>query len=87
MRGNAESIAEELRKRVDAGEWADGKRLPTERDLAEQYGVARNTVRRAFDQLETDGLVTRKVGRGTYLREVPANGIADIVHRMEGSSP
>lgn len=87
MRGNAESIAAELRGRVAAGEWSGGKRLPTERDLAEQYGVARNTVRRAFDQLEADGLLARQVGRGTYLQEAPKNGIAEIVQRMEGTSP
>jgi len=87
MRGNADSIAEALRRRVAAGEWTGGKRLPTERELAEQYGVARNTVRRAFDLLEGDGLLARHVGRGTYLREEPTQGIAEIVRRMEGTSP
>lgn len=87
MRGNADGLAEEIRKRVQSGEWADGKRLPTERDFAAQYGVARNTVRRAFDTLESDGLLVREVGRGTYLREQPDEGIAGIVRRMEGTSP
>ncbi len=88
MRGNADEIAEQLRKRVIAGEWSSEKRLPTERDFATQYGVARNTVRRAFDQLESDGILTRQVGRGTYLCEQRANdGIAGIVRRMEGTSP
>ena len=87
MRGNADQIAEALRKRVEAGEWAGAKRLPTERDLATEYGVARNTVRRAFDQLEADGLLRRRVGRGTYLREEETDAIATIVRRMEGTSP
>lgn len=87
MRGNADSIAEALRRRVAEGEWVGGKRLPTERDLAAYYGVARNTVRRAFDLLETEGLLARQVGRGTFLRENPANGISEIVRRMEGASP
>ncbi|WP_102108614.1 FadR/GntR family transcriptional regulator [Oceaniglobus roseus] len=87
MRGNAERIASQLRGRVAAGEWSGGRRLPTERDLAEEYGVARNTVRRAFDRLEADGILVRHVGRGTYLQEAPGNGIADIVRRMEGTSP
>ncbi len=87
MRGNSDGIAEELRKRVDAGEWSGARRLPTERDLAAEYGVARNTVRRAFDQLEADGLLKRRVGRGTYLRGEENDGIAVIVRRMEGTSP
>lgn len=87
MRGNADGIAEALRRRVEAGEWSGGKRLPTERDLAAEFNVARNTVRSAFDQLEADGLLTRRVGRGTYLRQEPTDGIAQIVHRMEGTSP
>ncbi|GGD42064.1 FadR/GntR family transcriptional regulator [Sinisalibacter lacisalsi] len=88
MRGNADEIAGELRKRVMAGEWGGEKRLPTEREFATQYGVARNTIRRAFDQLEADGLLARQVGRGTYLRDHQADDeIAEIVRRMEGTSP
>jgi DNA-binding FadR family transcriptional regulator len=87
MRGNSDGIADELRKRVEAGEWSGARRLPTERDLAAEYGVARNTVRRAFDQLEADGLLKRQVGRGTYLRGEETDGIAAIVRRMEGTSP
>jgi DNA-binding FadR family transcriptional regulator len=87
MRGNADGLEAELRKRIRSGEWSGGGRLPTERDLAEHYGVARNTVRRAFDVLECDGLLMRKVGRGTYLREGETDDIAGIVRRMEGASP
>jgi len=42
-------------------------RLPTERALAERFGVARNTIRRAMDFLESDGLITRHLGRGTFI--------------------
>lgn len=87
MRGNADKIADEMERRIRAGEWKGGKRLPTERELAAEYRVARNTVRRAFDRLEVDGLLARRVGRGTYLREEPSDGIAATVRRMEGTSP
>lgn len=87
MRGNAEKIADAVRRRVEAGEWAGGRKLPTEREFAAEHGVARNTVRRAFDRLEADGLLIRRVGRGTYLREEPEEGIAAIVERMQGTSP
>ncbi|MFC4015124.1 GntR family transcriptional regulator [Nonomuraea purpurea] len=44
-----------------------GEKLPTERDLAEQFGVSRLTVRRAVDRLETDQLVYRVQGAGTFV--------------------
>jgi hypothetical protein len=45
---------------------AHGARLPTERALAVMLRVSRITVRRALEALETDGLVDRRVGSGTY---------------------
>jgi GntR family transcriptional regulator len=42
-------------------------KLPTERELAEQFGVSRLTVRRVLDRLERDGLVYRVQGAGTFV--------------------
>ena len=47
---------------------ATGGRLPTERQLAERFGVSRSAVRHALSLLAADGLVSREVGRGTFLR-------------------
>ncbi|MGF2949329.1 GntR family transcriptional regulator [Microbacterium alcoholitolerans] len=62
-----ESVATKLRTRIDAGEWASGVRLPTEKALAEQFSVGLNTVRRAVEILVNDGLVVRRQGSGTYV--------------------
>ena len=51
-----------------------GSRLPTERDLAEGLRLTRSTVRSAMALLEADGVVSREVGRGTYLRLNPGVG-------------
>jgi DNA-binding FadR family transcriptional regulator len=83
----ANDIALELRKRIDAGEWTGNGRMPPERDLAEQFGVARNTVRRAVGLLEESGTVVRQIGRGTFLAEANANTLAAAVTRMQGTSP
>src|SRR5690625_4293101 len=61
-------LAESLRERLQMGEWHEGDQLPTEAELASEYGVSRSTVRSALQQLETLGLtITRhgKIGRAS----------------------
>ncbi|MFG2377001.1 GntR family transcriptional regulator [Streptomyces sp. NPDC048504] len=57
-------IAEQIR----SGRLPEGARLPAERDLAEQYGVAVNTVRRAVRDLRDQGLVITVPIKGTFVR-------------------
>jgi len=83
----ANDIATSLKKRIAAGEWVESGRMPPERDLADEFGVARNTVRRAVGMLENDGTVVRHVGRGTFLAAANANSLSAAVTRMEGTSP
>lgn len=59
-------LARELRAAVLRHDYPDGVRLPTEAELAGRYGVSRQTVRRAFQDLVTEGLVYRVPGRGTF---------------------
>jgi GntR family transcriptional regulator len=44
-----------------------GHLLPSENELCERFGVSRGTIRRAFDDLERDGHVSRQPGRGTFV--------------------
>ncbi len=64
-----EQIADHLTARIEAGELAPGAKLPPERELAGEYGVAYNTVRRAMDVLRERGLIVTMHGRGTYVAE------------------
>ena len=57
-----------LRERIDSGGWPPGARLPREIELAAEFGVARKTMRKALDMLETDGLIDRRRGSGTFVR-------------------
>jgi GntR family transcriptional regulator len=66
------SLAEDLRARIRAGEWAPGERLPSEPKLAELETVSRSSVRGAIALLEEDGYVSRRHGSGTYVTHRPA---------------
>jgi GntR family transcriptional regulator len=59
-----------LRRRLAEGSWSAGDRLPSEPTLAAQLGVSRVSVRAALAQLESEGLVNRRHGSGTYVNAV-----------------
>lgn len=56
-----------IRSRVAAGTWKPGEMIPTEKNLAQQFGVARMTVRQATEGLMREGLLVRVRGRGTFV--------------------
>lgn len=66
------SLAEELRKRILAGEWRPGDRLPSEPELARRRTVSRSSMRAAITVLEEDGYLSRRHGSGTYVTHRPA---------------
>lgn len=61
-------IANYLRSQIQRGLLRDGDQLPSQRDLVEETGSAAGTVQRAIGQLESEGLVVKIQGRGTYVR-------------------
>lgn len=60
-------VLADIRTRLDAGEFANG--FPAERELVEQYGISRHTMRDAMRRLHTEGLIDRERGRGTFVRQ------------------
>jgi DNA-binding FadR family transcriptional regulator len=63
-----------------------GSRLPTERRLAADLGVTRTGIRLALAALEADGLISREVGRGTFLRPAAAEALAAARRGQPGAS-
>lgn len=61
-------IAAELRARIRRGDYGPGERLPSIPAIAEMFGVAKQTVQRAIDQLRLEGVLITKPGSGTYVR-------------------
>ncbi|MEU7168545.1 GntR family transcriptional regulator [Streptomyces morookaense] len=62
-------IAADLSGRIERGELPPGSPVPSEKELTEQYGVARNTVRSALAVPREKKLVHTVAGRGTYVSD------------------
>lgn len=62
-----EAVAQHLTARIEAGDLPPGARLPGERDLAAEYGVALMTARRAIRDLRERGLVRTLPSKGTFV--------------------
>lgn len=60
-------MADDLETRISKGEIPVGERLPTERDLAAEYGVSRTCIREALLAMEIAGLVSIRVGTGVFV--------------------
>jgi len=73
-----ETIAH-LRAQITSGTWPVGSRIPTEPELVERLGVARNTVREAVRALANTGLVEIRQGSGTYV--VATSELACVMQR------
>jgi GntR family transcriptional regulator len=65
-------LAADLRQAVAAGRYPPGQRLPTEAELVQSTRLSRQTVRRAFQELVSEGVIYRVRGRGTFA--VPGDG-------------
>jgi GntR family transcriptional regulator len=63
----SEHVAADLRRRIQAGEWAPGDQLPSVAQLAEDYSVGRTTAQKAIRMLVGEGLVRTRHGWGTFV--------------------
>ncbi len=66
----AERVRASIRQRIADGGWQPGMRLPSERELVQEFGCARMTVHRALGELEAEGLIERRRGSGSYVAEL-----------------
>src|SRR5437588_12147146 len=74
-----ERVAVQIEKRILDGELRSGDRLPTERELAEQFHVSRTAVREAMKILAQKGLVDMRPGRGTIVIDGAHEAMQDSI--------
>ena len=65
------SVHDQLKRRIDRGEFPAGTRLPSEPELAAELQVSRATLREALRAMESEGLVRRRQGSGTFVADRP----------------
>ena len=64
-------VADHIAAEIAAGHLAPGDKLPSERDLAEDWAIAVGTIRRAMEVLRENGLVVSTHGKGTFVADPP----------------
>ena len=61
-------VKEEIRRKILSKEWTDGCRIPVEAEFCEMFGVSRITVRKALEELQSEGYLVKIQGKGTFVR-------------------
>lgn len=75
-----QQIEEDLRRRIAEGDLPPLTQLPSEVELADEFGVSRMTARRAVEELANSGLVFRRLGKGTFVAS------PKITHKLSTSA-
>lgn len=75
---NAETLRQAIFEQLTTRQWRAGHRLPTERDLGEQYGLSRSTVRRVLQDFKRKQLITQTVGSGTYVADNVQQALGEL---------
>lgn len=73
----SEQLASQLKALMATRELNPGDRLPSERELAEKFGVSRAILREAIKSLEQQGLLSVQVGRGTFVTSIAPKDLSD----------
>lgn len=69
-------VLHSITQAIGQGDYATGSRLPTERELCEQYGVSRSTIRVVISRLVADGLIVVKQRSGMYVQPATTPGLS-----------
>lgn len=82
-----EQVADDIKRKVDEGVYGAAQKLPSEYDLANEYGVSRLTVRKAIQLLINLNILIKQSGKGTYIMKSAKNkkGFASLMGFSEAA--
>src|SRR5262245_58224679 len=66
-------VKDMLMRRIAAGDWKPGAAIPNEIELSRELGISVGTVRKALDEMESERLISRRQGRGTFVIDQTSN--------------
>lgn len=77
-------VRDALAERIASGAWKPGTPIANEGDLAREIGVSAGTVRKALELMETQRLITRRQGRGTFVSNPTSDELAARLCKLRG---
>ncbi|MDF2719913.1 MAG: GntR family transcriptional regulator [Paenibacillus sp.] len=77
-----QQIKEQIKKQILSGQLAEGDPLPSIRNLAHDLQISVITTKRAYDELEQEGLVVSVAGKGTFVSEKNKESIREVKYRQ-----
>jgi GntR family transcriptional regulator len=66
-------LKENIREKIEKGEWRPGDQIPGEAELGEMFDISRTVIRQALQELTYEGLINREKGRGTFVAKPKIN--------------
>ena len=76
----ASAVADQIEKLILRGILKPGERLPSERDLAERFGVSRPSLREAITELQEKGLLSSRAGSGIFVADVLGSAFSNALN-------
>lgn len=73
-----EKIAKDIRQDIMNGKYNNNKKLPLEKEMCEYYNVSRITIKKAVDQLVSEGLLVKRRGAGTFIKDLTPTDVKEL---------
>lgn len=80
-----QKIAGDIKEKILNGKYKANEQLPFEKDLCNQYSASKMTVKKALDLLVTDGLIVKRRGSGTFVKDISSDEISSIIEKNQFS--
>ena len=67
------SVYQDIKDKIEKGVFLQGEKLKTEKEYQQEYGVSRDTIRKAFGKLENEDYIVKKTAVGTFVKYKKSN--------------